>query len=97
MNDIIPTFAIPVAYFALFAAAIGAIVFPVIFMLQDFKKAKSALIGFGALVLVFFLAFVLSRAEGQLRFVEASLYTFYALLLTSVLAILYSTVSRYIK
>ncbi|MDR1865418.1 MAG: hypothetical protein LBR08_07585 [Bacteroidales bacterium] len=104
MSDVIVSYVIPIAYIALAVAAFAAVVFPVLFMLQDIKKAKTAFIGIGAVVVVFLLCYLLAggvatdkATEGQMKLVEASLYTFYLLLVLSAGSILYSTVSRYFK
>lgn len=104
MTDFILSFGIPLAYVALGVAALGAIIFPLVYMFKDLKKAKAALMGIGILIVVFVLCYVLSKPEalgtatgGQMRVVEASLYVFYILLAGSIIAILYATVSRYFK
>lgn len=104
MADFIVKFGLPLAYVALGVAGIGAIIFPLIFMFQDLKKAKSAFIGIGAIVVVFVLSYLLAdgvatekATASQMQMVEASLYTFYILLAVSIIAILYATISRYFK
>ena len=108
MSDFIVAFVIPLAYIALAIAAVGAVVFPLIQMVQDLKKAKSAFIGVGIIVVVFLICYFASDGTefsigsahvsgGNMQMIEASLYTFYVLLVGSVVAILYSTVSRYFK
>ncbi len=108
MTDFIVTYGIYLAYFALVVATLAAIIFPLIQMFQDLKNAKTAFIGIGAVLVVFFLCYLLAdeksltigdvvASAGQMKMVEASLYSFYILLATSILAILYSTISRYFK
>ncbi|MDR1172454.1 MAG: hypothetical protein LBL24_08385 [Bacteroidales bacterium] len=108
MTDFIVSFGIPLAYFALFVAVVAAIIFPCMQMAQDAKGAKSALVGIGALVVVFLLCYVASESKeftigsnqmtgGEMKLIEAGLYLFYVSLVGSILAILYSTVSRYFK
>jgi uncharacterized membrane protein YozB (DUF420 family) len=104
MGDFIVSFGIPLAYIALTVAALAAIMFPVIYMLQDLKKAKSALIGVGTVAVVFLISYLLADGQdiekataGQMKMVEAGMYLFYILLGTSIVAILYFTVSRYFK
>ena len=101
-------FVMPFAYICLGIAALAAIVFPLVQMFQDWKKAKTALIGVGALAAIFLICYLLSDyqeftigtsyvAAGQMQLVEASIFTFYVLLSVAVVAILYSSVSRYFK
>ena len=104
MSDFIVAFGIPLAYIALAIAAIAAIVFPVMFMFQDLKKAKWAFIGIGAMAVIFLICYALSSgeaseriSEGQSRIVEASLFTFYIMLFVAIASVLYSTVSSYFK
>lgn len=104
MSDFIVSFGIPLAYIALGIAALAAIVFPVIYMLQDIKKAKSALLGVGVLAVVFLVSYLLADGQafrdvpaGQMKTIEASMYCFYILLTAAIVAIIYSTISRYFK
>ena len=100
------SFIMPLAYIGLGVAALSAIAFPLIQMFQDLKKAKTTFIGIGAVVVLFLICYLLAGnqdftvgekalAGGQMKLVEASLYTFYCLLMIAVLSILYSSVSRY--
>ncbi len=108
MTDFIVSFGIPLAYVALGIAIIAALAFPFIQMFQDLKKAKSAFFGIGALIVLFIICYVLAANEpfsigdinisaGQMRTIEAGIYLFYFTLVGSIIAILYSTVSRYFK
>ena len=105
---IVVSYVIPLAYVGLGIATLSALFFPVIQMFRDLKKAKTAFIGIGAVVVLFVICFLLAGkqdfsvgeihvAGGQMQVVEASIFTFYILLTVSVLAILYSSVSRYFK
>ena len=108
MEELIVTYVIPVAYIALGLAALGAIVFPLIQMFGDLKKAVRTFAALGILLVVFFACYYLSANEpftigeihipaGQMRLIEAGIHLFYLLLAGSVVAILYSSVSRYFK
>ena len=101
-------FGIPFAYFCLGVAALSAVVFPIIQMIQNWKKAITALIGVGAVAVLFLICFLLADKQeftigdkyasaAQMQLVEGSIFTFYALLLIAVIAILYSSVSSYFK
>ena len=107
-EHIIVSFGIPLAYIGLGIGVLSAILFPVIQMFQDFKKAKTALIGVGAVAALFVICYLISDYQdftkgdtyisaGQMRFIEAGIYLFYILLIGTGAAILYSTVSRYFK
>ena len=108
MENFIVSFGIPLAYIAFGIAVLGIIVFSVLQMLQDLNKAKTALMGIGIMVFLFLICFMLADRQeftvgeiyvpaGQMKVVEASMYSFYMLLLVSILAIAYSSVSRYFK
>ena len=108
MLDFILNFGLPLAYVALGIATLVAIVFPVMQMATDFKKAKSALVGIGILVAIFLLSYVLADNQplttnyetmegGQMKLIEAGLYLVYMLFAASLIAIVYASVSRYFK
>ncbi|MDR1673265.1 MAG: hypothetical protein LBS09_07405 [Bacteroidales bacterium] len=110
MSDFIVSFGLPLAYIAFFIPAIAAIAFPLIFLFQDIKKAKSALIGIGALIVVFVICYVLADStpydaggaigivtSGEMKMINASLLGVYILGAGSILAIAYASVSRYFK
>ena len=102
------TFGIPIAYLGLGIAALTAVLFPVMQMFQDLKKAKTTFIGVGALIVLFVVCYLLAEKKdftvaelhvvaAQMKFFEAGIYLTYMLLFGTVAAILYSTVSRYFK
>ena len=108
LEQICVSFGIPLAYIALGIAALGAILFPVIEMFKDLKKAITTFVSIGIIIVIFLVCYFLSANEpfsigvfhvpaGQMRFIEAGINMFYMLLAGSVLAILYSTFSRYFK
>ena len=108
LEHIAVSYGIPLAYIGLGIAALGAIVFPIIQMFQDFKKAGITFLAVGLLAVVFIVCYVLSANEpftigeihveaGQMRFVEAGIIMVYLLMAASLIAILYSSVSRYFK
>ncbi|MDR2039047.1 MAG: hypothetical protein LBQ60_14080 [Bacteroidales bacterium] len=104
MSDFIVSFVIPLAYIALGVAALAAIAFPAIYMFQDLKKARTALIGVLAMVVLFLVCYAIAdgtandkATAGEMKMIEASLYTFYVMLLVSIGAIIYASVSRYFK
>ena len=108
LEQITVSYGIPLAYIGLGIAAVSVIVFPVIQMIQDLKKAARALTGIGIIAVLFVICFLLADkkdfsigeihvAASQMQFVEASIYMVYILLFASVLAILLTPVSRYFK
>lgn len=108
LEHITITFGIPLAYIALGIAVLGVVVFPLLQMFQDLKKAISTFVAIGILLVVFFACYFLSAnealsigevhvASGQMRFIEAGIFLTYLLLVGALLAILYSSVSRYFK
>ncbi len=52
-----------ILYILMIVAVIGVIVFPIIQMLGDLKSAKGALIGIGALLVIFFISYAISTPE----------------------------------
>ena len=108
LEQITVSYGIPLAYIGLGIAAFSVIVFPVIQMFQDLKKAARALIGIGIVAALFVICFLLADKKdfsigeiyvsaNQMQYVEASIYMVYILLFSSVLAILLTPVSRYFK
>jgi len=108
LEQITVSYGIPLAYIGLGIATISVIVFPVIQMVQDLKKAARAFVGIGIVAVLFVVCFLLAEkmdfsigeihvAAGQMQIVEASIYMVYILLFTSVLAILLTPLYRYFK
>ena len=106
LEHITVSYGIPLAYIGLGIAALSVIVFPVIQMFQDLKKAARALIGLGVIAALFAICYLLADRKdfsigdiyvsaNQMKFVEASIYMVYILLFSTVLAILITPVSRY--
>ena len=107
-EHIFVSYGIPLAYIALGVAALGTILFPIIQMVKDLKKAVTTFIAIGIMVVVFLGCYALSANEAhtvgdahvaaaQMRWVEAGIIMFYVLLIGATVAILYSSVSRYFK
>jgi len=108
LESISLAFAIPLAYICLGVAALSAVLFPVIFMFQDLKKARTALIGVGFMGAVYLVCYFMADrvdfsigekhvAASQMQFVEAGIFMFYALLMISILAIASSALTRFLK
>jgi uncharacterized membrane protein YcgQ (UPF0703/DUF1980 family) len=104
MSDFIVSFGLPLAYIALFLAAVVTILFPLYFMLKDLKKAKTALIGVVSLLVVFLISYLLADGEAtkdhtavQMKLINSGLYTVYLIGLGTVIAVIYSSVASLFK
>lgn len=96
-------------YLLIVIAAVLAIVFPVIFMIRNPKGLKKALVGIGAMALVFLIAYLIASDEVLPKYekygidpsiakrVGMGLIATYLLGLGAILAIVYSAVSRFFK
>jgi len=108
MNNLIDI-GLYVSYVLLFITLLGVIVFPLMHTFSDFKKAKSGLIGFAALVLLLFLAYSISPADQGLfysnfnigpkmsKFIGGGLFATYFVFIAVIISILYAEVSKLIK
>jgi len=63
MNDLLIDIMFIVTYILLGVSVIGAIVFPIINMIGDFKKAKGSLVGIGIVAVLFIISYALSGSE----------------------------------
>lgn len=108
LEYITTTFGIPLVYFLFVCAAASAIFFPAIQMFQNLKKARTALIGIGIIVILFSICYLLADrqeftigditvAANQMKFIEASIYLVYILFTGTVLSMIFSSFSRYFK
>jgi hypothetical protein len=106
MEQIIVTYGIPLAYIFLGVALLGTIVFPIIQMIKEPKKSLVTFAAIAGMVVIFFICYALSAYEpltvgnstataGQMKIVEAGVFMAYILFAVALLAILYSSVSRY--
>lgn len=97
-------------YILLAIAALSAIVFPLITMVQNPKGAKNALIGVGAIVVVVVLAYLMSSGSETLdldgkvlataseaKWSQAGLISFYILAAAAIGSIIFSEVSKMFK
>ena len=108
LEQITVSYGIPLAYIGLGIAAASVIIFPVVQMFQDLKKAARALIGIGIVAVLFVICFLVAEKKefsigdihivaSKMQYVEASIYMVYVLLFTSLLAILLTPISRHFK
>ena len=96
-------------YALFFLGALAAIVFPIMQMAKNPKGAKSALIGVGALAVVFGISYALGGDEmkdgylefisgpGESKMVSAGLISFYILAVAAIVTTVYSGVSKMFK
>lgn len=96
-------------YILLIIAALAAIVFPIIGMVNHPKGAKSALIGVVSLLVVFAISYALAGDEivpaykdfietpAQSKMVSTGLIAFYILGIGAIIATIYSSISRVTK
>jgi uncharacterized membrane protein len=96
-------------YILMAIATAAAIVFPIITMAKDPKAAKSALIGVGALVIVFAISYALAGDEmtpkyakfisgpAESKLVSMGLISFYILAAGAIIAIVSSAFTKIIK
>lgn len=98
---------IGLSYGSVLFPALLALVFPIIHLLDNPKTAKGILIGVGALLAVFIVAYLVSSSaveglpegttEGTSKWVSTGINTFYLLSLIAVGSIVYTEVSRFFK
>ena len=101
-----------IVYIMFGIALLSELVFAAVPLFRNFRKALTALIAVGGLVLLYFLFYMMSSGEpftistgtgddtisgGVMKFVEANLFMTYATFAFSLLAIAYSSVSSYFK
>lgn len=106
MVDATVNFGIPFTYLLLIVATLGAIIAPVLEMLQKPSSIKGALIGLGALTVISVIGYALGDtsnpsklvvSESTAKLIDTGLYAFYILALISVVATVYSEVSKLFK
>ena len=89
-------------------AALSAVVFPIVGMVKDFKKAINSMVGVGVLIIIFGIGYSMSNeevysigdrvVEGAVsKLSEAGLYTFYVMILLAVGTIIYTEISKAFK
>jgi hypothetical protein len=86
-------------------AAIAAIVFPVIFLVQDPKKAKGSLFGILGLAVIFGISYAISGNEVYTdlqdsfvsKLVGGGIIMFYLMFVVSILIAIYSEIARIFK
>jgi len=99
-----------IAYAALLLAGVSLVAFPVITMVKgNFSKAKSSLLGVAGLIVVFFIAYLVSPAEqGEFytkmnisanvsKLIGAGILTSYFIVLALVVIVVYTTVLKWFR
>lgn len=106
MGDFMANYGIIICYILFAVAALAAILFPVLQLIQNPKNAKGALVGIGALVVVFGISYALSSdvnpskmevSAETVKQVGTGLYAFYILAIVAIAATVYSEVSKLFK
>jgi len=108
MNNLIDI-GLYISYLLLLVTLLGVIIFPLMHTFSDFKKAKSGLFGFAALVVLIFLAYAISPADQGIfytnfsigpkmsKFIGGGLFATYFIFLAVIISIAYAEVSKLIK
>lgn len=89
-------------------ATIAAVVFPVIGMVKDVRKAKGSIIGVALLVVFFIIGLLMSTEETYTigesavdgmtsKYSEAGLITFYIMIVLAIAVIIYTEISKAFK
>lgn len=86
-------------------AAIAAVVFPVVFLVQDPKKAKGSLMGILGLAVLFVISYFISGNElytdlqdpFMSKIVGGGIIMFYLMFVVSIIAAIYSEIARIFK
>lgn len=106
MAEFVTNYGIIAAYILLAVAVVTAIGFPILDVIKNPKGAKGALIGIGAIVVVFGISYTLgsevnpSKIEisgGTARLVDTGLFAFYILSIVAIIATIYAEVSKIFK
>jgi len=98
-----------ITYILFFIAAGAAILFPVLYIIQDPKGVVRSLAGVAALVVIFIVGYALSGNEvtakyatygvgaGSSKLIGAGLIMFYLTLLAATVGVIYSEISKALK
>ena len=105
MENFIINFGLYLSYIMIGLAAIAAIVFPVVFLVQDPKKAKGSLFGILGLAVVFGISYIISGNELYTelqdpivsKLVGGGIIMFYLMFVVSILIAIYSEIARIFK
>lgn len=106
MVDFLTNYGIIITYILLAVATLAAVGFPLMNLVKNPKNAKGALLGVGALVLVFGLSYAISSDVNPsdieispvgAKLVDAGLYAVYLLSIVAIGSLIYTEVSKLFK
>jgi hypothetical protein len=105
MENFMIDFGMYLSYIMIGIAAIAAVVFPVIFLIQDPKKAKGSLLGVLGLAVLFVISYFISGNELYAgldspfvsKLVGGGMIMFYLMFVISILSAIYSEIARIFK
>jgi hypothetical protein len=105
MESFIINFGLYLSYIMIGLAAVAAIVFPVVFLVQDPKKAKGSLLGILGLAIIFVISYAISGNELHpllqdafiSKLVGGGIIMFYMMFVVSILIAIYSEIARIFK
>ena len=97
------------AYLLIIIAMVAAIVFPLIYVIKHPKEGKDILIGFGAMLAIFLISYLIASdnvlpgwteygvGPTEAKFISAGLIAFYILMIVAVVTALYAEISKLFK
>lgn len=97
------------AYLLIVAAALTAVVFPLLYVARHPKEGKDILIGVGALLALFVISYVLAGdsvlpkyanygvGSGESKLIGAGLISFYILIAAAIVTAIYAEISNLFK
>jgi hypothetical protein len=105
MESFIINFGLVLVYIMIGIAVVSALVFPIIFLVQDPKKAKGSLLGILGLAVIFVIGYLISGNElypdlqdpTVSKLVGGGIIMFYLMFVISIVAAVYSEVARIFK
>lgn len=105
MENFIVNFGLYITYFLIAIAAVSAVVFPVIFLVQDPQKAKGSLFGIIGLAIFFGISYAISGNELYTdlqdptisKLVGGGIIMFYLMFVVSILIAVYAEIARIFK
>jgi hypothetical protein len=98
-----------IAYLLIAVAALTAIIFPLMYVIKHPKEAKDVLIGFGAMVVIFLISYLIASdnvlpkwanygvGPTEAKFISAGLISFYILIVIAIVTAIYAEVSKIFK
>lgn len=90
MSDVTVNILLIITYALLGVGALGAIIFPIINMVGDFQKAKSALVGLGGVAVVFLFSYLVSSNEVLDSYVKYNVTETSSQMIGAVLVMMYT-------